>query len=232
MNTVGVIGAMDEEIAIIKSHMSEINSKTITGLDFYIGDYLGKKVVLVKSGIGKVNAAICAQVMIDNFDVDCLINVGCAGALHKDLKIGDIVVSDDAVQYDMDCTAFGDKMGIIPRMKESFFKADERLVKLAKDVAEEICSEHKVLIGRVASGDKFVGDSASKAKILSDVQGFCCEMEGAAIAHACYLNKVPFVIIRSISDNADGEADMTFEKFVPIAAKNSSNFIEEMLKKM
>ena len=232
MKTIGIIGAMDEEIAYIKEQLEIVSERTVVELDFFIGKFEDKGVVLVKSGIGKVNAAICAQVLVDHFAVDYIINVGVAGAISKELSIGDVVISSDAVQHDMDTSVFGDPVGVIPRMNESAFKADPVLVKLAWEAGSNLLTDHKVFIGRIASGDQFISTKEQKNKIRSNVNPFCAEMEGAAVAHACYLNKIPFVIIRSISDNAEAEADISYEKFVPIAAKNSSLLVAQLLKEI
>lgn len=228
MNTIGIIGAMDEEVALLREKAEIIAAKNILGSDFYMAKYNGKNIVIVKCGIGKVNAAICAQVLIDHFAVDSIINTGVAGAIFKELKIGDVVISTDTVQHDMDTSVLGDPVGTIPRMDESFFKADETLIELAKAAGEQ-CTDHKVYTGRIASGDQFISSSEQKNKIWKLFGAYCAEMEGAAIGHACYLNRVPFVIIRSISDNADGEAGMSFTEFTHIAAVNSSKMVERVL---
>ena len=229
MKTIGIIGAMEEEIENIKPHINIISTKNIVGLDFFMGKMGGNNVVLVRSGIGKVNAAVCSQVLIDLYAVDYIINVGVAGAVSPELNVGDVVISKDTVQHDMDTSAFGDPLGEIPRMAESYFKADDELVKLALECAEEICTPEKVFFGRVASGDQFISDKEKKKKLWTTFGAYCTEMEGAAIAHACWLNKIPFVIIRSISDNADNEADMKYEEFVEIAAKNSGEIVYKLL---
>ena len=229
METIGIIGAMDEEIAVLKEKIDVVTSKSVIGLDFCIGMFNGNSVVFVRSGIGKVNASVCAQVLVDHFAVDYIINVGVAGAVSPELNVGDVVISKDTVQHDMDTSAFGDPLGEIPRMAESYFKADDELVKLALECAEEICTPEKVFFGRVASGDQFISDKEKKKKLWTTFGAYCTEMEGAAIAHACWLNKIPFVIIRSISDNADNEADMKYEEFVEIAAKNSGEIVYKLL---
>ena len=142
MKTIGIIGAMDEEIALIKEFSEIISAKNILGLDFFVGKYGSNSVVIVRSGIGKVNAAACAQVLIDHFAVDCIINVGVAGGIYNELKIGDIVISTDTVEHDMDVSALGDPIGTIPRMDESFFKADEELIKLAEKAGETLTDHH------------------------------------------------------------------------------------------
>ena len=201
-------------------------------LDFYTGKLMGKEVVIVRSGIGKVNAAICTQMLVDLFEIDYVVNTGIAGSLNAAIDIGDIVLSTDAVQHDMDVSALGDPVGTIPRLAESYFKADEALVKIAQEAAAESQEEYKVMLGRVASGDQFIGTKEGKERIKKYVQGDCAEMEGAAIAHACWLNRIPFVVIRAISDSADEQAEMAFDQFVLLAAKRSSELVEKMLEKM
>lgn len=232
MKTIGIIGAMEEEIAYLREKIEIVTTKNVIGLQFYIGKFHGNSVVLVVSGIGKVNAAVCTQVLIDHFAVDYVINTGVAGALNETLHIGDILISTDAVQHDMDVSALGDPVGIIPRLAESYFKADEMMVQIAQEAAVEIADGFKVILGRVASGDQFIGTKEGKDRIKSNVQGDCAEMEGAAIAHACWLNRIPFVVIRAISDGADEEADMSFDQFCKLAAKRSSDLVEKMLEKI
>ncbi len=232
MKTIGVIGAMSEEIAYLKEKVEIVTTKNVIGLDFHVGKYCGNSIVLVISGIGKVNAAVCTQVLIDHFGVDYVINTGCAGAVSGELGIGDILISTDAVQHDMDVSVLGDPIGTIPRLAESYFRADEMLVKIAQEAAAESQENYKVILGRVASGDQFIGTKEGKERIRKYVQGDCAEMEGAAIAHACWLNRIPFVVIRAISDGADDEANMSYEQFVLLAAKRSSELVEKMLSKM
>jgi len=232
LQNIGIIGAMEEEIALLQQKASIIDTEQIIGVTFYKGTLYDKKVVLVKSGIGKVNAALCAQILIDRFAVDCIINVGVAGAVYKELSIGDIVISKDAVQHDMDTSVFGDPIGIIPRMEESYFKADKTLIELAEKCSMSLTSKAKVFLGRIASGDQFISTPQGKERIWQTVQGYCAEMEGAAIAHTCYLNQIPFVIIRSISDDAEDKAHIAYEQFVKIAAANSSELLEKMFEMM
>lgn len=223
---------MEEEIALLQQKAIITDTEQIIGLTFYKGTLHDKKVVFVKSGIGKVNAALCTQILIDCFAVDCVINVGVAGAVYKELSIGDIVISKDAVQHDMDTSVFGDPIGIIPRMEESYFKADKTLIELAQKCSMALTSKAKIFLGRIASGDQFISTPQGKQKIWDTVQGYCAEMEGAAIAHACYLNQIPFVIIRSISDDAEDKAHIAYEQFVKIAAANSSELLEKMIEMM
>jgi adenosylhomocysteine nucleosidase len=218
---------MEEEVVNLRESMDIISAKNVIGLDFYLGKLSGNNVVVVRSGIGKVNAAICTQVLIDMYAVDCIINVGVAGAVDKSLTIGDIVVSSDAVQHDFDTSALGDEPGVISRMDESVFAADERLVSLAKETVEGL--GYPVCVGRVASGDQFVASPELKSKIKALFKPVCCEMEGAAIAHTCYLNKIPFVILRAISDNADDSGDVDYERFFRESALKAASIIKKMV---
>jgi len=230
MKTIGIIGAMEEEVVTIKSKMEVVSVKNIVGVDFYLGKMLGKNVVLVRSGIGKVNAAICTQVLVDLYAVDYIINVGVAGALSKDLNIGDVVVSTDLVQHDVDTSAFGDPVGTIPRLAVSQFTADAELIRIAKQAGAEVHAQ--VIPGRIASGDQFISDTNVKNRIYNLFKAQCVEMEGAAIAHTCYLNKIPFVVIRAISDQADDNAIESFDTFVLQAARISGEMVEKMVRKL
>lgn len=229
MASIGIIGAMEEEISFLREQIEIITTKSLLGLTYHIGRFSGHQVVLVRSGIGKVNAAICTQAMIDHFGVDFVINIGVAGALSPELKIGDILISTDAVQHDMDTTDFGDPIGIIPRMPVSYFPADEALVALAQKAADTCHLDCRVLTGRVASGDQFISSKAAREAIRKNVKGDCAEMEGAAIAHTCFLNRIPFVILRAISDEANEQAGVSFDEFCVKAAKNSSLLAETMI---
>ena len=211
----GIIGAMEEEVAQLKEKMTNIKITRKAGMEFFDGILQGKKATVVRSGIGKVNAGCCTQILADLFSVDCVINTGIAGSLDAAIDIGDIVLCTDAVQHDMDAVAFGYDLGVIPRMPVSFFAADENLRRTAKAVCERVNPEIKVHEGRVATGDQFIADKAKKDFIVTNFAAKCTEMEGAAIAQAAYNNNLPFLIIRAISDKADNSAQMdypTFEK--------------------
>lgn len=229
---IGIIGAMDEEVISLKRKMLVKEEKEIAGMIFYIGTVANKEVAVVRCGIGKVNAAICTQILADCFKVQYVINTGVAGALYPELNIGDIVVSSDTVEHDMDASAVGNPRGEIPRMHKTYFEADQKLIDAATQAAQNLKGEHKVYVGRVASGDQFVCSIKVKEDIYSTFTAYCAEMEGAAIAHTCFLNKIPFVIIRAISDKADQSADVNFEEFVEVAARNASRMIEGILKNM
>ena len=232
MKTIGIIGAMEEEVASLQKKIEVVAVKSAVGLQFYVGKYAGNSVIVVKSGIGKVNAAVCTQALIDLFGVDYVINIGVAGAVSDELHICDILISKDAMQHDMDTTAFGDPIGVIPRLSVSSFPADEELIALAKQAAEETEGDFHVMVGRVASGDQFISTQEGRDRIRKNVKGDCAEMEGAAIAHACWLNRIPFVIIRAISDSANEEAGMSFDKFCQVAAERGSDIVFKMLEKM
>lgn len=229
---VGIIGAMDEEVSKLKAMLGDVNVTTKAGMDFYEGSMHGKKVVIVRSGIGKVNAAICAQILADVFKADAIINTGIAGSLNDEINIGDIVLSKDAVQHDMDTTAFGYEVGVIPRMETSVFKADEGLIKLAEECCREKLKEINTFVGRVVSGDQFISDGAKKKWLTDTFSGFCTEMEGAAIAQSAYLNNIPFLVIRAISDKADDSAaDMDYPTFEAMAIENSVKLMSAMIEK-
>ncbi|MCT4621367.1 MAG: 5'-methylthioadenosine/adenosylhomocysteine nucleosidase [Marinisporobacter sp.] len=233
MNHIGIIGAMDEEIQILKEKMELEKEDTFAGMIFYKGKLMGKDIVVVRSGIGKVNAAVCTQVLISNFHVNAIINTGVAGAIQDELNVGDIVIGKDVVEHDFDVTAFGGyALGQIPRMEEYIFKADKKLVEIAVKASEKETAKYKTTTGRIASGDIFVASPEKKDFLWKEFEAFCAEMESAAIGHTAYLNKVPFVIIRAMSDKADGSAHVNFNEFVIEAANNSVEIVLSMLENM
>lgn len=225
----GIIGAMEEEVEALLKEMKDYKETTKAGMVFYAGTLCQKEVIIVKSGIGKVNMAMCTQILIDDFKADKVINTGVAGGLHNNIEIGDIVISTDALQHDVDCSVFGDPVGTIPRMDCSVFKADEEMVRMAKEACEKVNPDIQCLLGRVVSGDQFI-ESAEKKKFLVDqFSPYCAEMEGAAMAHVAYLNKVPFVIIRAISDKADNSAQMNYEEFKNQAIVHTVRLVKEFV---
>lgn len=231
MNTIGIIGAMEEEITLIKNAMVIESTVNKAGCTFYSGKIDNKTIVVVMSGIGKVNAAMCTQLLIDEFKVEAVINTGAAGALADGITVGDLVVSEDALEHDMDCSPLGDPKGTIPRMKESIFRADKKLIDAALKAANKVI-DGKAITGRVVSGDQFIASTEARNELKSLFNGSCAEMEGAAIAHVCYVNEIPFVVIRNISDSADGSADVSFEEFCKTAADNSGKIVIEMMKNL
>lgn len=232
MKKLGIIGAMDEEVSILKEKLEAKQVKTIASMDFHVGKLEGKDVVIVRSGIGKVNAAVCAQILISVFEVDSVINTGVAGSLRNEINIGDIVLSKDALSHDMDATGFGYEPGIIPRMEESVFKADEQLLSIAKQVNEEVNTDISTFVGRVVSGDQFISDAEKKKYLVEKFQGYCTEMEGAAIAQTAYLNNVPYLVIRAISDKADNSAEMDYSEFERKAIEHTVKLVTEMAGRM
>ncbi|WP_143322168.1 5'-methylthioadenosine/adenosylhomocysteine nucleosidase [Clostridium sp. HBUAS56010] len=227
----GIIGAMDVEVAEVKKSMEQVTVETIAGMDFYRGILEGLQVVVVRSGIGKVNAAVCTQILAGHYKVSAVINTGIAGSLKNEINIADVVLSTDVVHHDMDATGFGYPVGQIPQMKEFSFPADENLRTLAYNCCKEVNPEIGVFIGRVVSGDQFISDRVKKDWIHKTFGGSCTEMEGAAIAQTAYLNNIPFLIIRAISDKADDSANMDYSEFEALAVKHSVNLILAIAKR-
>lgn len=228
---IGIIGAMEEEVRLLIDAMEEKETTSLAGMVFYKGILKKKKVVIVQSGIGKVNMAVCTQILIDKFGVTHLINTGVAGGLYKDIEVGDIMISSDALQHDMDATAFGYKKGEIPRMETSVFSADEELVRIAEETCQEVNPDIQCFVGRVVSGDQFISSNEKKHQLIQDFGGYCAEMEGAAMAQAACLNKIPFVILRAISDKADQEATGSYEEFEKAAIKHIVRLVLGILDK-
>ena len=231
MKKIGIIGAMDIEVAGLKADMEIKREIRKAKMDFCEGVLKGHDVVVVKSGIGKVNAAVCTQILVDEFQVDAVINTGIAGSLNAKIDIGDIVISTDVVHHDMDAVNFGYEPGQIPQMDVFSFAADETLAKLAEEACLEVNPEISVFHGRIVSGDQFVADKAVKERIVNLFHGYCTEMEGASIAQAAYLNEVPFVILRAISDKADESASEDYPTFEKKAAQHCINLVEKLLEK-
>ena len=226
---IGIIGAMEDEVAQLKKNMEIEETTEVASLSFCRGKLSGREVVVVRSGIGKVNAAICTQILVDQFHVDVIINTGIAGSLDAEIDIGDIVISTDAVEHDMDASIFGDPIGQIPQMDTFSFPADESLVKLAKEVNEKANPDVHTWIGRVVSGDQFVSSGEKKEQLIRVFDAKCTEMECAAIAHAAYLNKISCVIIRAISDKADNSAVVDYPAFEAAAIRHSVRLIEALV---
>ncbi len=225
----GIIGAMDEEVAKLKEQMTDVVVTTKASMDFYRGKLSGKDVVVVRSGIGKVNAAICTQILVDDFRVSAVINTGIAGSLRAEINIGDIVLSTDALEHDMEATAFGYPVGQIPRMDTLAFEADKNLIALAEKCCAKVNPDIKTFVGRVVSGDQFISSKEKKEWLIENFEGYCTEMEGAAIAHCAYLNNVPFLVIRAISDKADASAQMDYPAFEALAIERSVKLMLEMV---
>ena len=217
MTKLGIIGAMQEEVETLLARMENKRELSKAGSTFYDGILEGLPVVIVQCGVGKVNAAMCTQVLCDLFEVTHIVNTGIAGSLCADLDIGDLVVSRDAMYHDVDAVHFGYPFGKVPGMDVAAFPADDRMVNYAYDAAEAVNPGH-TKIGRVATGDQFVAVKELKERIIANTNGLCTEMEGAAIAQTAYRNGIPFVILRAISDKADDSAQMDYPTFERIAA--------------
>ena len=229
MTKLGIIGAMQLEVETLLGIMEDKKVSSHAGSTFYEGKLEGLDVVVVQCGVGKVNAAICAQILCSCFGVTHLVNTGIAGSLCADLDIGDMVVSVDAMYHDFDCVHFGYEMGRVPGMYVTAFPADAKMMELAFAAAEEVNPGH-TKTGRVASGDLFVAEKSAKERIIERTKALCTEMEGAAIAHTAYRHNIPFVILRAISDKADDSAEMDYPTFERIAAHRCANVTCHMAK--
>ncbi|MVX64316.1 5'-methylthioadenosine/adenosylhomocysteine nucleosidase [Clostridium chromiireducens] len=229
--TIGIIAAMAEELEILLKDVTLEEKTEKANMTFHKGKLYGKDVVTVVCGIGKVNSAICTQILASEYKVDRVINVGVAGGIGKNIYPGDIVVAENLVQHDMDTTAFGDKMGQIPRLDTFDFKCNAEMISIAKKACESI-PELNSFTGRIVSGDQFIANIEKIQWLDKEFGAISCEMEGASIAQVCYLNSIPFVVIRSISDNANNGAHMDYQKFIPVAVKNSTRILKQMLEMM
>ena len=217
MIKLGIIGAMSIEVEALKNSMDNLKTFTQTGMEFYEGTLDSLSCVVVECGVGKVNAALCVQILCDRYQVTHIVNTGVAGSLSNELDIGDLVISRDVMYHDFDCSPMGYAIGQVPRMPVLRFPADSLLQMLALEAVQEVYPDHS-LSGTVASGDQFVSDPVVKERIIENTGALCTEMEGAAIAHAAYRNGIPFVIIRAISDKADDSAQMDYPSFEMMAA--------------
>lgn len=221
---IGIIVAEVEEMEAIKEIMENISSTDIYNLKIFIGTINNKEFLLVRGGVGKVNAARVCQIISDNFELDLIINVGSAGGLNENLNIGDIVLGERLVQHDFDVTAFGREKGFIPETGK-LFESDTNLLEKCKNIKID---NQKIIFGTIASGDVFLTDTILKEKIKQDFDASCVEMEGAAIAQVCTLNNIPFLVIRSISDIPNGKNEIDFNEYLKLASKNCANFIRQL----
>lgn len=224
---IGIIGAMDIEVNYFKEVIENPQVKTISGIDFYSGVIGNHQVVVARCGIGKVFAAICAEAMILNYNPDVIINTGAAGGLSPELSITDIAVATAVVQHDMDTSPLGDPVGLVSGINIVEFPADKSYGDKLVEAAESLGLN--CVRGIIASGDTFVATNEQRARIRKSFNAIACEMEGAAVGHVCYVNQVPFVIVRSISDSSSDSATMEYPEFVKIAAKNSFEVLYRML---
>ncbi len=225
---IGIIGAMQSEVELLISQIEGAKKERISGIDFFSGKIHGKDVVVARCGIGKVFAALCAQSMILRYGVELIINTGVGGSLCAELDIGDIAISDFVVQHDMDTSALGDPVGLISGINIVKIPADRELVKQINAAADSMGYRH--IVATVASGDKFVSSSEVKDNIANTFGAAVCEMEGASIGQVCYVNELPFCVVRAVSDKADGSAELDYPTFVSIAAEKNARLILEFIK--
>lgn len=229
MKKVGIVVAMEEEFEAVKNKMKDIQTKEIYNLIFTIGKIGKKECILVKSGVGKVHSARTTQVMVDKFDLEYIVNVGAAGSVNDMLQIGDVVIGQDVVQHDFDITAFGHSKGYITGVGNSI-KCDEKLVGKLKEIVENGPErQYQIKLGIVATGDIFCEDIAMKNKIRAKFNADVVDMECGAIAQVAYLNKIPFIAIRSVSDTPDGKNANTFDQNLKLASKRCANLLEDFL---
>ena len=217
---IGIIGAMDDEVRELISRLDERRTEKVSGIEFNIGKLYGKTVVVAKCGVGKVFAAICAEAMIIKYSPALVVNTGVGGALDKTLRPLDIVFADKLVQHDMDTSPIGDPVGLISGINRVYFETDERARAILEESARKM--DINYLVGTIATGDKFISDKADKDRIVSRFGASACEMEGGAIAHTAFVNGTPFMVVRAISDSADGEACMDYPTFLPVATRIST----------
>lgn len=224
---IGIIFAMKEELDALLNVLTLVKEYSIFDLTFYECKLDNKEIVLVESGIGKVNSARTTQILIDNMKVDYIFNIGVAGGISKKVSVCDIVIGDKLVQHDFDITPFDHEKGYIPNIG-IYLNSDEYLINLAKDIK----TDSNVYVGTIASGDIFVNDSKMSSKINSKFNALCCEMEGASIAQVCYLSHIPFLVIRSISDSVNGNNELTYNDFLLLSSKMVAKFMIELLNKI
>lgn len=225
---IGIIGAMSVEVEALIAELEDRSCETVSGVEFNTGSLFGKKIVVARCGVGKVFAAICAEAMILRYSPALLVNTGVGGALAGDLRPTDTVVAESLLQHDMDTSPLGDPKGLISGINKIYFETDKRAADIVLAAAERLGIRAR--LGRVASGDRFVADRADKERIVAEFSADVCEMEGAAVAHTAFVNNTPFLVVRAISDSADGSADMDYPTFLPIAAKNSAALTRELIK--
>ena len=226
---IGILGAMDIELEALLSDMKEKESEQISGFTFFKGKIENREVVIAKCGIGKVAAALCAQAMILRYHPSLLLNTGVAGTLTTALSVTDVAVGTSAVQHDMDTSPLGDPIGLISGINKIYFEADKKAADLFLKIAKE--SGVNAIGGTIASGDQFIASAEQKARIVKNFDAIACEMEGGAVAQAAYLAKTPFIILRAISDSADGSSHMDYPTFLPIAAARSYTMVKAFLER-
>jgi len=228
---IGILCALERELEQMIQQVEAAETRVLCGYTYVSGKLRGQDVVLAKCGVGKVNAAVCAQAMIMTWPVKLVINSGVAGALRAPLEIGDICVANDLVQHDVDTTAVGDPIGFVSTVEKTYFPCAEWAVEGILKAAQSF-EGINAMRGRIASGDQFVSDAQVKTRIVANFDADACEMEGGAIAQVCYINGVDCAVIRAISDSSSGNHHMEFAEFMPMAARNSSSVVLKFLENM
>ena len=228
---IGIIGAMDKEVDGLKAVMTDIEKETVAGIDFTKGKIKGVDCVVARCNPGKVNAAICAQIMIMKYEPKMLVNSGVAGGIGKNVHIGDLVVGSACVQHDVDTSPLGDPVALIPGINIINIPCDEKISALIAEEAKGIY-EGQVMMGVIATGDQFISDGIKCLELNAAYDASACEMESGSIAHVCYVNKVPCAIIRSISDNANDEGSVDYLTFVDYSAKKASTLLINVINKL
>lgn len=225
---IGIIGAMKPEVEGLVARLDAPTKETVSGVDFYTGELFGKRVCIAQCGIGKVFAAICAEIMILKYSPSLIVNTGVGGALAEELLPCDTVVAKSLVQHDMDTSPIGDPIGLVSGINKIFFDADARAVEILLSAAKSLGL--RAFSGTVATGDKFIASADDKAAIVKNFAASACEMEGCAIAQTAFVNSTPFAVIRAISDSANGESTIDYPTFLPIAVKNSTSLTLALIK--
>lgn len=229
---IGIIGAMAVEVDTLKQHMTGVRTLKYASMEFFEGILNGEAAVVVRSGAGKVSAAICVQLLCDRFGITHIINTGVAGSLDERIDIGDIVISSAAVYHDVDAVLFGYAPGEVPMLGATDFPASEAMAEVVLEAAEEVSPDIGKFRGRICTGDQFIANNDRKTAIRETFGGLCTEMEGAGIAHAAYLNGIPYVIVRAISDKADGSDAEDYPVFEARAAKVCARITEAAVGRM
>lgn len=228
---IGVIGAMEEEVHLLRASLDSVNTEEVANCEFTSGTYKGQEVVLLKSGIGKVNAAMSTTLLLQKFKPDVIINTGSAGGFDADLEVGAIVISDEVRHHDVDVTAFGYEMGQVPQLPAAFLSSAD-LMDHAIQAVEEL-GEHAYAVGLIATGDSFMDDAERVEKVRGHFPGMkAAEMEAAAVAQVCHQFGTPFVVIRALSDIAGKQSNISFEEFLPVAAKHSTQIVLNVIERI
>lgn len=228
---IGVIGAMEEEVHLLRASLDSVNTEEVANCEFTSGTYKGQEVVLLKSGIGKVNAAMSTTLLLQKFQPDVIINTGSAGGFDADLEVGAIVISDEVRHHDVDVTAFGYEMGQVPQLPAAFLSSAD-LMDHAIQAVEEL-GEHAYAVGLIATGDSFMDDAERVEKVRAHFPGMkAAEMEAAAVAQVCHQFGTPFVVIRALSDIAGKQSNISFEEFLPVAAKHSTQIVLNVIERI